>query len=84
MSFPNPVGIKPATGISGSRLVSFTYDDQADANNLVTVWGLVNTAVDARIACYFADYVPGDLLLLFPDNREGNAATVMPLGGDGQ
>jgi len=84
VTFPNPVGINPSTGNTGSRLLSFTYDDQTSANNLVTVWGLANTALDARGACYFAYFVPGNLLLLFPDNGDGNAATAMPLSGTGQ
>ena len=84
VTFPNPVGINPSSGSTGSRVLTFTYDDQTNANNLLTVWGLTNTALNADKACYFAYYVPGNLLLLFPDNGDGNAATAMPLSGTGQ
>lgn len=52
----------------------FVYEDASNANNLETVWGLINNAVDARGACYFAYYVPGNLLFLYPD--DGNGANV--------
>jgi hypothetical protein len=42
--------------------MTFTYEEATDANNFETVWGLINTGVDARSACYFAYYVPGNLL----------------------
>jgi hypothetical protein len=62
--------------------LTFTYEDATDANNLETVWGLINTGVDARSACYFAYYVPGDLLFLYPDDGNGAAAESMSLLGN--
>lgn len=62
--------------------IAFTYEDATDANNLETVWGLINTGIDARGACYFAYYVPGNLLFLYPDDGNGVAAQSIPLYGN--
>lgn len=60
----------------------FVYEDATHANNLETVWGLINTAVDARGACYFAYYVPGNLLFLYPDDGNGAEAKSILLAGN--
>jgi hypothetical protein len=69
-------------GDGGRTSMTFVYEDATDARNLETVWGLMNTGVDARSACYFAYYVPGDLLFLYPDDGNGAAAESMPLLGN--
>lgn len=83
VTYPNPISMTPAAGSTATATLAFDYEDASDANNLQTVWALVNTALDARQACYIAYYVPGNLLLLFPDNGDGAAVTVMPLAGAG-
>ncbi len=66
---------------AGATQIAFTYEDAVDANNLETVWGLINTGVDARGACYFAYYVPGNLLFLYPDDGNGaSARSILLLG----
>ena len=71
----------PATGMSSNAVISYTFDDQTNANNLQTVWSLINSAVDAGQACYVAYYVPGNLLFLYPDNGNGAEATFIDLSG---
>jgi hypothetical protein len=84
----------PGAPISYPRLASFTaplnfqfgsdikpvlvFEDQSDANNLETVWALVNTAVDGRVACYVAYHVPSNRLYLVPDNGDGSQAISRP------
>jgi hypothetical protein len=74
-AFSPPLPFSPSDG----EPVQFTFEDATSADNLETVWGLMNTSVDAREACYFAYYVPGNLLFLYPDNGDGAAAQSMPL-----
>ena len=80
-NFPNPVAVTPATGSTASTVISYVYDDQTNANNLQTVWALINTAIDGRQACYVAYYVPGNQLYLYPDNGDGSQATNIALTG---
>ncbi len=80
-SYPRAAGMSPATGRNTSSVITYTYDDQTNANNLETVWALVNTAVDAAGACYTAYYAPGNLLFLYPDNGDGAQATFIELSG---
>ncbi len=81
IAFPRSGEMNPPTGDTANATVSFNYQDTIDATALQTVWALSNTAVDARNACYVAYYRPGNLLFLFPDNGDGNAATSIPLSG---
>ena len=80
-TFPNPVGLSPSWGNTLTQTITFTYRDQSNAANLQTVWGLINTAIDGRGACYFAYYRPGNLLYLSPDNGDGSQATNIFLSG---
>lgn len=61
---------------------AFVYEDATNANGLETVWGIFNSAVDARGACYFAYYVPGNLLFLYPDDGNGAEAKSILLAGN--
>ncbi len=81
IAFPRSTDSNPTTGNTANATVSFNYQDTTDANALQTVWALANTAVDGARACYVAYYRPGNLLFLFPDNGDGNAATSIPLSG---
>jgi hypothetical protein len=81
-SFPNPVSMNPLSGTSPFATITFTYQDQTDVSNLQTVWGLINTAIDGRAACYFAYYRPGNQLYLYPDNGDGTQATNIVLAGN--
>jgi len=83
VTFPNPGSMTPGAGTGPGGGIAFTYDDQTSTNNLRTVWGLVNTALDARGSCYFAYFVPGNILFLFPDNGDGGAVTNTVLSGAG-
>lgn len=81
IAFPRSSDSNPNTGETASATISFNYQDTTDANALQTVWALANTAVDGARACYVAYFRPGNLLFLFPDNGDGNAATSIPLSG---
>jgi len=78
---PNPVGMTPGSGSTANALLSFTYRDASNANNLQTAWALINTAIDGRGACYVAYYRPGNQVYLYPDNGDGTQATSMVLTG---
>jgi hypothetical protein len=81
VTYPRSGGMSPATGLSSDAVISYTFDDQTNANNLETVWALMNTAVDAGQACYIAYYAPANLLFLYPDNGDGAQATNIALSG---
>jgi hypothetical protein len=81
IAFPRSVDASPSTGESNTAVVSFNYQDLTNTDGLQTVWALVNTAVDGSRACYVAYYKPGNLLFLYPDNGDGNAAQSIPLSG---
>jgi hypothetical protein len=80
-SFPNPIGVSGFSGGTSTQNITFTYQDESSAANLQTVWALVNTAIDGRLACYVAYYRPGNLLYLYPDNGDGTEATNIALTG---
>ena len=81
MTYPNVIGMSPASGSGTSSTFTFTYQDSTAASNLQTVWALVNAALDGRAACYVAYYRPGNSVYLVPDNGDGSQATSMPLTG---
>jgi len=82
VTYPNPVGITPASGNTPAQTITFSYQDQSDATNLQTVWALINTAIDGRAACYVAYYRPGNQLYLYPDNGDGTQAAKIVLTGN--
>jgi hypothetical protein len=81
--YPNPVGMTPSSGSTQSQTITFTYEDESSAANLQTVWALINSALDARGACYIAYYKPANMLFLVPDNGDGSQAPGMPLPATG-
>jgi hypothetical protein len=81
VTYPNPLSVSPNAGTLLSQSITFTYQDQSDATNLQTVWGLFNTAIDGRGACYFAYYRPGNQIYLIPDNGDGTQANIFTLTG---
>lgn len=80
-TFPAAIGMNPSSGVIGNAVLTYTYRDQTDANNLQTAWALINSALDGAGACYTAYYRPANLLLLLPDNGNGAQATSMVLNG---
>lgn len=80
-TFPNAVGMSPASGTTANPTLSLTYQDATSAANLQTAWALINTAIDGRSACYVAYYRPGNQLYLYPDNGDGSQAMSMVLNG---
>lgn len=80
LAFPNPLGLTPSSGSTSFQSITFSYQDASSATNLQTVWGLINTAIDGRGACYFAYYRPGNLLYLYPDNGDGTQAPSIFVG----
>jgi hypothetical protein len=82
-TYPNPESMSPSTGSTLTQTLTFTFQDQSSANNLQTVWALINSAIDGRAACYLAYYRPGNQLYLYPDNGDGSKAANMPLTGPG-
>ena len=81
LTFPRSGTMTPSVGTTSTAILSFTYSDATSAANLQTAWALMNNAIDARQACYVAYYAPGNILFLFPDNGDGNAATNIVLTG---
>ena len=81
VTFPRPVSISPAAINTANVPISFTFEDQTDANNIETAWMLVNDALDGRRACYIAYHRPSNQVYLRPDSGLAEAASVLPLGG---
>jgi hypothetical protein len=81
ITYPNPVGMSPPSGNTQTPTLTFSYQDQTSATNLQTVWALINTALDGRVACYVAYYRPGNQLYLYPDNGDGTQATNIVITG---
>jgi subtilisin family serine protease len=81
ISYPLAASVAPSAGISTAATINYLFDDQTSANNLKTVWALINTSIDGRRACYVAYYVPGNRLYLYPDNGDGTQAASIALTG---
>lgn len=81
VAFPRSVDATPAAGESSAAVLSFSYQDLSNTDNIQTVWALANAALDGARACYVAYFKPGNLLFLIPDNGDGNAAQSIPLSG---
>ena len=80
-SFPS-VSVLPSALSGRAQQVTFTFQDATSANNLQTMWALINDALDVRGACYIAYYRPGNLVFLLPDNGDARFATSMVLTGN--
>ncbi len=80
-SFPRTGPMAPATVGTASGTVSLPYSDVSSTSNITTGWMLINSALDARNACYVAYFAPGNLVFLYPDNGDGAQATSMVLSG---
>lgn len=81
LSYPRANALTPSTATAAGQTLTASFEDATNANNLQTVWLLMNTAVDASQACYVAYFVPGNLLFLYPDNGDGSLATAIALTG---
>src|SRR5262249_14380759 len=81
-AYPIPAGVTPSTSSNVATSFTFKYEDQTDANNLQTVWVLINDALDGRNACYIAYYRPGNQILLVPDDGDGTQPKITPLNGN--
>jgi hypothetical protein len=82
VTFPTPAAMAPASGNALAQVITLAYQDQTNADNLQTVWALVNSAIDGRSACYVAYHRPSNQVYLFPDSGDGTKATSMPLTGN--
>jgi peptidyl-Asp metalloendopeptidase len=82
-TLPRAELLTPATGTTAGATLSATYGEATSGNNVQTAWMLMNSAVNGARACYVAYSRPGNLLVLVPDNGDGSAALVLPLGGTG-
>ncbi len=80
-TFPNSSPVNPGSGSTTNTLIMFNYRDATITSNLQTLWGLTNTSLDARNACYFAYHAPSNSLFLFPNDGDGTQATTIPLTG---
>ncbi|MCX6608188.1 MAG: hypothetical protein NTV52_32000 [Acidobacteria bacterium] len=80
-TFPNSSPLNPGSGITRDAFLTFTYRDATNSTNLQSLWGLINTSLDARNACYFAYHAPSNSLFLFPDDGDGTQATSILLTG---
>ena len=79
-SFPS-VSVLPSALSGATQQATFTFQDANNANNLQTMWALINNSLDGRGACYIAYYRPGNQVFLIPDNGDGSQATSMVLTG---
>ena len=70
-TFPNSPTTNPGSGTAANALITFTYRDATATANLQTLWGLTNSALDGRGACYFAYFAPSNTLFLIPDDGNG-------------
>jgi hypothetical protein len=73
VSYPRPASL---TAVGSTT--TLVFEDETSADNLQTVWALVNTAVDGRAACYVAYHVPSNRLFLVPDNGDSAQAPSRP------
>jgi hypothetical protein len=80
---PMVVSLTPNSGAGNSATLSVVYRDATSAGNLLATQILINNALDGAGACYVPHFVSGNLLLLVPDNGDGNQATAMSLTGGG-
>ena len=80
-TFPNSATTNPGSGTAANALITFTYRDATATANLQTLWGLTNTALDGRAACYFAYHSPSNTLFLTPDDGNGAQASSIPFSG---
>jgi hypothetical protein len=80
---PMVVSLTPNSGAANSATLSITYRDATAVSNLQATQLLINNALNGAGACYVPYFVPGNLLLLVPDNGDGNQATAMDLAGGG-
>ncbi len=80
-TFPNSSPLNPGSGVIANSIVTFTYRDATNSANLQTLWGLTNTSLDARNACYFAYHAPSNLLFLIPDSGDASQAAIISLVG---
>jgi hypothetical protein len=80
-TFPLTGPMTPATVSTAAQIVSLTYSDATSASNVTTGWMLINSALDARGACYIAYFAPANLIFLYPDSGDGTVARTMVLAG---
>jgi hypothetical protein len=80
---PMVVSLTPGSGTGNSATLTLAFRDATSAGNLQATQLLINSALDGAGACYVPYFVPGNLLLLVPDNGDGNQATAMDLAGGG-
>lgn len=81
VTYPRTTAMSPATVSTASQVVRLEFEDATSSNNILTGWALINTAVDAREACYVAYFAPANLLFLIPDDGDGARATSIELTG---
>ena len=82
-TYPTPIAVAPNYGTTSTALITFTFDDATDYQNLSSVQALINTAVDGRNACYVAYNRIYGMLFLVPDNGDAGHPIGMPLTGSG-
>jgi hypothetical protein len=81
--FPRSGPVEPAATNLFEGWQRFSFQHDGSVNNLGTLWVLMNSAVDARNACYVAYFVPGRLLFLLPDNGDAAQATSIRISTPG-
>ncbi|MBZ2177552.1 MAG: SBBP repeat-containing protein [Acidobacteria bacterium] len=80
---PMVVSLTPNSGTTNSATLTVSYRDAAATTNLQATQILINSALDGAAACYVPYFVPGNLLLLVPDNGDAGQSAVMSLTSGG-
>ncbi len=83
VQYPLVGEMTPGAGSGAAPLLSFTFSDSTNVNNLRTVWMLVNSQLNAPLACYLAYSVPQNWLYLFSNAARPGEITSMPMDGNG-
>jgi hypothetical protein len=76
---PMVVSLTPNSGTTNTATLTVTYRDATATSNLQASQILINSALDGAGACYVPLFVPGNLLLLVPDNGDAGQSAVMGL-----
>jgi alpha-L-arabinofuranosidase len=75
---PSTVSVSPNVGNGSTASLTLTYSDPNGAADLVSVYGLISTAVDSRNACYVIYYPASKYLYLISDNGQAAHGPIHP------
>ncbi|HEY2015787.1 MAG TPA: hypothetical protein VGH38_19930 [Bryobacteraceae bacterium] len=80
---PSVAGLTPAAGSGANRVITVTYNAPGGFETLNVVNVLINTALDARQACYLAYSRPANALYIVADNGDASQLSGRVMDGTG-